>query len=214
MGFGFVVKNPQTKTYTLGPGLVFLARQVLENLDHRAVVSPFLMKLAKETSSTALFGLISGSQVFIVGKQEGDQNVGVTIGLGHRFHITSGAHGKAIAAFLPEHERDKILERKALYFYGKDTPMDRNRLERDLEACRKRGFAQDTGDLQPGILAVSAPVFDHLNRVAGCLILIGTFPRNKIGPYGDRVDRTARQISTRLGAEVETIYRKAREGFP
>ena len=58
--------------------------EYLDNLDLRDIVSPFLERLATETNSTALLGLISAEQVFIIAKHEGAQNIGVTIRLGHR----------------------------------------------------------------------------------------------------------------------------------
>ncbi|MBW2115021.1 MAG: helix-turn-helix domain-containing protein, partial [Deltaproteobacteria bacterium] len=164
--FGLVEKDPQTKTYSLGVGLVFLARNVLDNLDLRDIVEPYLESLANETFSTALFGLISAEQVFIIAKHEVDHNVGVTIRLGHRFHITSGAHGKAIVAFMPDEKREKILKRDKLYFYGDASAMDTKRLRKELLECRRSGFAQDKGGLQPGINAVSAPVLAFMPEFA------------------------------------------------
>jgi DNA-binding IclR family transcriptional regulator len=107
--FGFVEKDPQTKTYSLGPALIFLSRHVLDNLHYPEIVAPFLDDLAKETNGTALFGLIYGEHLLVVGKREGNQNIGFTIRLGHRFHITLGAHGKAIVAFMPEPDKENLL---------------------------------------------------------------------------------------------------------
>lgn len=205
--FGLVEKDPQTKTYSLGVGLVFLARNVLDNLDLRDIVGPYLKNLANETSCTALFGLISAEQVFIIAKHEADLNVGITIRLGHRFHITSGAHGKAIVAFMPEKERDKILDRKKLFFYGDASAMDIKRLRKELVECRRSGFAQDRGGLQTGINAVSGPVFGPAGRVIGCVILIGTFPDALMQKHGQKVGGVARRISGKLGADTDQVYK-------
>jgi DNA-binding IclR family transcriptional regulator len=205
--FGLVEKDPQTKTYSLGVGLVFLARNVLDNLDLRDIVEPCLGSLANETSSTALFGLISAEQVFIIAKHEADHNVGITIRLGHRFHITSGAHGKAIVAFMSDEKRQKILKRDKLYFYGDASAMDTKRLKKELLECRRSGFAQDKGGLQPGINAVSAPVFGPAGRIIGCVILIGTFPDALMQKHGQKVTGVVRRISRKLGADTDLVYK-------
>lgn len=210
--FGLVEKEPQTKTYSLGVGLIFLARNVLENLDLRDIVEPYLGSLANKTSSTALFGLISAEQVFIIAKHEADHNFGVTIRLGHRFHITSGAHGKAIVAFMPDEKREKILKRNRLYFYGDSSKMDMKRLKRELLECRRSGFAQDKGGLQPGINAVSAPVFAPSGRIVGCVILIGTFPDSLMKKYGQKVARVVRLISRDLGFDTDRVYNESSGG--
>lgn len=198
--FGFVEKDPMTKTYSLGPGLLFLSRHLLDHLDIRDRVGPFLQRLALKTQTTALLCLTSADQVFVVAKHEGNQDIGVTIRLGHRFHITAGAHGKAIVAFMPEQERQRILKGKKLFFYGNPAHLNMTQLKSELEECRHRGFSQDIGGLQPGINAVSSPIFGPNQRIIGCIILMGTFPEELIETKGEKVAETAKQISWTLGS--------------
>jgi len=203
--FGFVEKDPQSKTYSLGVGLVSLARNVLDHLDLRDFVVPYLEELTKETRQTTLFGLIRVEQVFVIAKHESGNNIGVNIKLGHRFHMTSGAHGKAIVAFMTEVDRERILARKRLYFYGDSSQMNLKQLRDELAQCRRLGFARDVGDMQPGINAVSAPVFGPDGKIIGCVILMGTFPEALIETYGQKVNKTVSKISSRLGADV-SVY--------
>jgi DNA-binding IclR family transcriptional regulator len=86
--FELVEQDGETKTYSLGPALIFLSQRVLDNLDYPDTAAPFLERLAKETNGTTAFGLISGSHVLVVAKCEGNQNIGFRVPLGHRFHIT------------------------------------------------------------------------------------------------------------------------------
>lgn len=205
--FGLVEKDPQTKTYSLGPSLIFLARNVLDHLLYPEVVAPFLQTLATETNGTAVFGLVNEDHVFVVGKHEGNQNIGFTFRLGHRFHLTLGAHGKAIVAFLPEEDRGQILSKKKLYFHGYDpSQTDMRRLKDELAACRQRGYAQDLGRITPGVNVVSTPVFGPHDKIVGCLILIGTFAESLVDEYGPKAVGLAKQISRKLGAKAEAHY--------
>ncbi len=206
--FGFVEKDHQSKTYSLGPALIFLSRHVLDNLHYPEVVAPFLDNLAKETNGAALFGLIYGEHVLVVGKREGNQNIGFSIRLGHRFHITLGAHGKAIVAFMPEADRERILSKKRVYFHGLDiSRLNIKRLRDELKQCRQLGYARDMGEVTAGVNFVSAPVFGVHEKVIGCIILIGTFPEGLIDKYGRNTADTARQVSYKLGADVKTLYK-------
>ncbi len=206
--FGFVEKDPQLKTYSLGHALIFLSRHVLDNLYYPDIVAPFLDNLAKETNGTALFGLIYGDHLLVVGKREGNQNIGLSIRLGHRFHITLGAHGKAIVAFMPEAERKKILNKKRIYFHGLDiSRLNMKRLRDELTKCRQLGYAQDVGEITPGVNFVSAPVFGVQEKIIGCIILIGTFQENLIDTYGSKTVDAARHISYKLGANIKNLYR-------
>ena len=204
--FGFVEKDTQTKTYSLGPALIFLSRHVLDNLHYPEIVAPFLDDLAKETNGTALFGLIYGEHLLVIGKSEGNQNIGFTIRLGHKFHITLGAHGKAIVAFMPEVDREKILTKKRVYFHGFDNSrLNMKRLKEELIKCRQLGYAQDIGEVTQGVNFVSAPVFGVQEKIIGCIILIGTFPESLIEKYGPKTVDVARRISYKLGADIKNF---------
>src|SRR4030043_988046 len=204
--FKFVEKDPEAKTYSLGPALIFLSRHVLHNLHYPEIVAPFLENLAKETNGTALFGLIYGEHLLVVGKSEGNQNIGFSIRLGHRFHITLGAHGKAIVAFMPEADREKILTKKRVYFHGFDrSRLNMKRLREELDGCRQLGYAQDVGEITPGVSFGSVPVFGVQEKIIGCIILIGTFPESLIEKYGPKTADVARRISYKLGADMKNL---------
>ena len=200
--FGLVEKDPVSKTYRLGYGLLYLSRKVLDNLDYRLLAAPHLEELSAKTGSTALLGIISAEQVFVAAKHESDRPIGVTIRIGHRFHFTAGAHGKAIVAFMPEEKREEVLARERLYFYGDGCvpPRRMKALREELCRIRRDGFAFDLGGLQPGVSAVASPVIGPGDEVIGCLILIGTFPKNVLDGYGGLTAQAAGRLSARLGA--------------
>jgi DNA-binding IclR family transcriptional regulator len=207
MKFGFVEKDSQMKTYSLGPGLILLSRYFLDNLPYMQVVSHFITALGRETKSTALFCMISGGYVFILEKYEGNQNVSFTLRIGHRLHITLGSIGKSIVAFMPDEKREQILARKKLYFHGDPASLDLKQLRNELEECRRKWYASsDIGEITPGISAVSAPVFGPNNQVIGCVALLGTFSRYMVEELGAKTAYTGRQISHRLGADLKSIY--------
>ena len=204
--FGFVEKDPQTKMYSLGFGLLLLSRFLLDDLHCVEVASPFIQQLAKETGETVVFGLINGDYLSLVLKSEGNPILGLTLRLGSQFHISHGAHGKAIAAFMSEANREKLLAKNKLYFYGNPSRLDKKRLGNEIIKCRKLGYAKDIGELMPGVHVVSSPVFNLQKTIIGCIILLGTFPERKVEEYGREVTHIAKKISQKLGAEIETIY--------
>lgn len=205
--FGLVEKDPETKAYSLGIGLVFLSRHVLDNLDYQTIINPFLKILAEKTNGTACFGVINRQYLYIIAKHESRQNLGLTMRLGHRFHFTYGAHGKAIVAFMSDDDKEKVLEGEKLYFYGDKTNLKMKRLREELTICKKFGFAVDPGELNPGINAVSAPVFGVNGKIVGCIILVGTFPRSLIEKYGPITANIAKQASYKFGADIEQFYK-------
>jgi DNA-binding IclR family transcriptional regulator len=206
--YGFVQKDSEGKTYSLGLGLISLSRKVLDNVNYNEIATPLLETLARKTRSTALFSIIDNANIFIVARQEADQDISVTIRPGYRFHITHGAHGKAITAFLPKDERDKILKQKRLFFYGDALKFDRERLETELAQCKETGFAFDMGELNPGINVIASPVFDAHGKLIGSMFIMGTFQQSLVEKYGPIVAESARQFSSLLGADVQEVYGK------
>jgi len=203
--FGFVEKNLQKKTYSPGPALFSLGRTYLDQLSYPAIVEPFLEGLAREANATAVFGFIIGDHVLAVAKHEGNQNIGITLRVGHRVPIALGAHGKAILASMPEEERRKILRDNSLFFKGNIVRLNKKHLEKELARCRELGFAKDTGEVTEGVNVVSAPIFGERERLIGCLILFGTFPAKIIDTFGKKVAEAARQISYKVGADLKRL---------
>jgi len=201
--FGLVERNSDGKGYSLGPGLVSLSRRVLDNLNAPRLAEPMLEKLAKKAGGTAILGLIADKSAFVVAKQEGNNDIGYTIRIGTRFPLTYGSHGKAIAAFLPANELNKLLQQKSLYFYGEAQPINRKRLEEELVQVRRDGFALDLGDMRPGLNAVAAPVFGAGARPIGYMVVIGLVSEEAARQLGPTLAQAAKALSRQLGADSE-----------
>jgi DNA-binding IclR family transcriptional regulator len=195
---GFVQKDPVTKTYSLGMGLIYLAQKVLDTLDLREAASPFLSRLSSGTNSTAFLGLIAGNYVYVAAKDEGSQAVAVTFRIGQRFPLFWGTHGKAILAFLPEEERSEIMASDGLAFRGYGSAHDLGDLKSELTSCRRSGYAVDLDETKIGIRSVAAPVFGPTAKLIGAFVVIGTFPGELAYDYGRRVAREAQIFSQSL----------------
>ncbi|MBU0970677.1 MAG: IclR family transcriptional regulator [Proteobacteria bacterium] len=200
--YDFVVKDAKTKTYSLGPALLPLAQKAKEKLDISAIAKESLQRLADETRTSALLGIICNDQFYIAAKYDGNQTLSITIRQYQSLHITHGSHGKAIFSFLDTKEQQRILDAGQLFFHGGIDSFDRKKLEQELIFCRQHGYSVDNGEITPGITAVSAPVFDHNNTVAAGIVLVGTFTQDKFEPFGKKTATVARMISRLAGAPL------------
>jgi DNA-binding IclR family transcriptional regulator len=183
--YGLVKKNPNRRGYVLGPGLLTLTGKMLETLSLSRLVEPILYDLAKKAGATVALGVISDDKTFVVAQYEGAPGIGISAPIGHVTPITYGAHGKAIAAFLPEAELEELLKNKNLFFHGSPDKFDRARLKKELEQCRRNGFALEMGDIQPGVNAIAAAVLDQNGSPIGYITIVGFFTEEvalKLGP--------------------------------
>ncbi|HCY87003.1 MAG TPA: hypothetical protein DHV36_17865 [Desulfobacteraceae bacterium] len=200
MTHGIVIKNPVSKAYSLGPALIPMASKAKKNLPILHAAGDLPRILAEETRSSVLIGTIANHHFYVVAKHDGNTAIALTVRENQSLHITHGAHGKAIFAHLPPDEKQSIISAGRLEFYGSHMPWDMKMLEAQLAECRKKGYAADIGEVTRGITAVSAPVFDHNNRVCAAVVLVGTFGEDLADIYGRKTAALARQISQQCGA--------------
>jgi DNA-binding IclR family transcriptional regulator len=134
----------------------------------------------------------------------------VTIRVGHGYPLTWGAHGRALVAFLPDPERDRVLAGERLSFWGEadGSPAERAGVGKELEDVRRAGYAKDLGRVQAGIHAVAAPLFGAGAGPIGAVILVGTFPKAHADDFGRRTAVCAKELGALLGSTLERVVRK------
>jgi DNA-binding IclR family transcriptional regulator len=201
--FGLVQRNSGGKGYSLGPGLIGLSRRFLDNLSAPDLAEPLLKELAKKTHATAALGLIADKNVFVAAKYEGGAAYTLTMRVGHRFPLTYGCHGKAIAAFLPRREFDSLLADKKVYFQGDRKELDRDKLMADIERCRREWFAEDLEETAPGLNAVASPVLGPNAYPIGYIVLLGLASAEATHEFGPLVAAAGQTLSRQLGARID-----------
>jgi len=201
--FNLVQIRGRKKGYALGTGFLALSRKVLDGINVIAFADPILKDLSDKVKGTAALGIIDGDNVVVVSRYESDMNIGVAIRVGSKVPLSFGAHGKAIAAFMPRDDLDALLQKEKLYFHGKPDKLDKDRLMKELEECRKTGYATDIGEINPGLNAASAPVIDISGKPIGYLLVLGLFTPESAVEYGPSVAEAGRDLSKQLGANLD-----------
>ncbi len=197
--YGLVRRNAVGKGYALGPGLLSLSRKVLDDLSPPRVAAPILSDLARESRSTAILGLIADTAVYVAAKHEGEGDFGVTMRIGHRLPLTYGSHGKVIVAFMDKAKQERILAGEELYFHGLPEALDRARLAGELDRCRREGFAEDLGEINPGLNVVTAPVIGPGEEPIGFIEIFVLFSADAAHRLGPLVARAGKELSRQLG---------------
>jgi DNA-binding IclR family transcriptional regulator len=197
--YDFIKQHPNRGGYVLGPGLLILTGKMLEHLSLPQLAEPVLTELAKKTRATVALGLISDDKTYVVAQYEGAPEINISARLGHATSITHGAHGKAIAAFLPKHELEDLFQKKELFFHGSPDKFDRNRLEIEMAQCRRDGFVLELGDIFPGVNAIGVPLLDQTIRPVGYITVVGFFTEEDAKNLGPYVVEAAKEIAQKAG---------------
>lgn len=188
--------------FTLGLGALLLGQSYLEGIDLRTAAAPFLRRTAEATGLTCHLVVPDGTDIVYVDKVETRGTVRMGSRVGNRLPMRNTASGKAIVAFGDPDLLGAVLA-VPVEATTEQTITDDDRWVREVDGTRARGYGIDDRENEPGIRCVAAPVLDHANQVVGAMSISGLasrFPAAAVREAGDRVVRTALEISVALGS--------------
>jgi len=194
-----VIADPETRRYSLGPGVLQLASAYRSRLDLRTLARQTLVQLSRTTDETATLSLRHGWSRTYVDQVTPDREVTMTVSLGRMFPLHAGASSKALLAFLPSEEIDAYLATGAIDALTPQTIVDRDALRSELESIRRVGYAVSFGERQAGAASVAAPVFSDEGPV-GVVSICG--PLERFAPLTNDFARRLLEATTGLSARL------------
>ncbi len=175
---GFVSKDPLTQKYQLTLRLLALANAAAERINLRRELYPLLKELKDKTGETVNLGILEGDTAFYIESLEGPGPIKVIVRPGKELSLHSSALGKALLAYLPETEMDRILASKRMVAYTPHTCTDPTALKKQLAHVRLRGYALDLEEDALDMVCVGAAIRDHTGRVVAATSV--TAPRYRM----------------------------------
>jgi DNA-binding IclR family transcriptional regulator len=122
-----------------------------------------------------------------------DSHIGTTVDL----HAT--AVGKAYLAHLPVDRRAQLLDTLELPARTDATYTDRGRLESELNAIRRQGFALNNEERFVGLRAVGAPVLGPSDEVLAAISISGPTTRLTGDRYRNELPEKVRETARIIG---------------
>lgn len=199
---GFVVKDPNTGTYSLGLGAFEVGNAYLRQTDLIQVARPIMAELAQRVQESVHLAVLSETEIVYLDKVDSPRTLGVMSKIGQRSPLYSTALGKALLAFQSQAEQSKILRRIRLIKRTPQTITSKPRLLQELQLVRARGYAFDQRESEEDVECIAAPIRNHTGEVIAALSISG--PRRKIGTSEEggfirQVVEAANLISSKLG---------------
>ncbi len=198
---GLIARNPQTDAYRLGPEAIVLGGRALRANGLRAVSRAELEALAQETGETATLEVLTDSDTLILDEVLSRHMIGGTPSIGTRWPAHTTSTGKAILAALPDDLLNAALPRRLPTPTDKSIA-DRETLRAELAKVRRQGYAVASEELEPGFVAIGAPVHDHNGQVIAAISVGGPknrMPADRIAEIAALVKAAAERISKQLG---------------
>lgn len=144
--------------FVLGPRVAVLAEAHLRDATVPDYLAQPLRALAAETEETAYLTAWRGGEIHVLESVEGANAVRVAgAERGRYLHPHARASGKLLLAYARPEQRAAELGREPLARVTPNTIVEPDALERELEAIRERGWAEDREEFAEGVACVAAP---------------------------------------------------------
>jgi IclR family transcriptional regulator, acetate operon repressor len=168
--WGYVARGPNSRSYVLGSRILHLSAACLRQVDLPRRAQSFIDRLNDQTREAVHLAIMQDTNLVNVLRRDARHAVRVEAGLGgnsNAAHAT--ATGKAILAWLPPTELDRIVADKGLTAFTPHTITDIDSLKEDLRLTRRNGVAIDREEFQLGVTCIGAAIRDHAGAVVGSI---------------------------------------------
>ncbi|HEY3127291.1 MAG TPA: IclR family transcriptional regulator [Candidatus Limnocylindria bacterium] len=213
-GRGFVAPTAEGHGWRLDFRVAQLGNAYLHEFSVREVGRAAMRELSRRTGLTTQMAVLDHSDIVYIERQDasrGQSGPHVVTDIGSRLPAYCTSLGKAMLAFLPDDEVDRLYATPAqLPARTKNTITTLARLKSELAAIRRRGYAVDQEETTEGIVCIGSPVLGADGRPEAAISLAGLsagMPAAVIETLGRTVARTASQVSSARGGARATPKR-------
>jgi DNA-binding IclR family transcriptional regulator len=163
---GYVSQHPDTRRFRLGVAALDLGERARAVADLRPVSIGPLRQLAAATGETALLTVLTPERdrSMCLERVETSQPLRLSVQPGRQLPLHAGASQKALLAFLPAEEIDKLIA-GPLERLCTSTITDPDALRSELGLIRARGWASSLEETNVGAWGVAVPVLSGSNVV-------------------------------------------------
>lgn len=196
-----LVEELATGGYRLGYRIFDLARTAQRSFSILNAAEPHLRALAHDSSETVLLSYISGKQIVILECIESPHRLRITYDRGQLLPTPAGASAKVFLAFSNLDPKD-VLKGVELRRYTARTITSMQRVLKEIEDTRKRGFAINEGEVDEGVNAVAVPIPNDIGPIEYCISVVAPavrLPRAKLLSLGPALKEVAADISRAAG---------------
>ena len=154
--------------YMLAPGIhAVTPTQWLGKL-HRVGV-PHLEALSRELAETSTLAALFENRVEVIAVVESPHVIRMSNVVGHILPPNASSLGKAITAFQPADQRERLLRSFGTYRFTKHTITDRKDLNREYEDIRLQKYAIDREECAYDGICFCTPIFGPNGQVSAAI---------------------------------------------
>jgi DNA-binding IclR family transcriptional regulator len=200
---GFLLHDPATRCYSLGPAVLRLGYGFLAARDLLEVALPVLERLRDATGWSAHLAVREGREVLYLLRVPTRRGQASIVHVGSRLPAEATAMGRVLLADLPEAEVMALYRGAAPRRAGAGGPASLAALLKRARADRASIVVAQFGSFEAGVASFAAPLRDVSGRVVAAInvtaALADASGEARRGAVAEALRRAAGEISASLG---------------
>ena len=196
----YVVYRPDSECYELTLSIFKLSQKLSPIRRLTSAASTPMRDLAREIEQSCHLVIYYAGKGHVVVQQDSPSERVLTVKLGAEAPLLESCSGRVLLAFTDEEERQEMLNK----IPGHKETLKKKDFIQTIDRIRSSGYESSPSLQIQGVQDIGYPVFDHLDRIAGALVvpflsyLDGSHPV-ELSVAKDSIAKTADIISSRLG---------------
>ncbi|MFL1407152.1 IclR family transcriptional regulator [Marinobacter sp. M1N3S26] len=152
-----------------GPAMRAIALGVMNSNEIKVQRQAILQGLSHRIDETCGISIPDGTEMIYYDRVQANWPLQVHLPIGSHVPIWGSASGKLYLARLPKATRRRVLRNLPLVKLARNTIVDADQLEEELEQIRQTDLGIDNEEFIDGMVAISVPVTHRDGRLAACL---------------------------------------------
>ncbi|SFE75400.1 transcriptional regulator, IclR family [Paenibacillus catalpae] len=169
---GFVERDPSSERYHLGMRMWELSAHLSRSDDQSVIWQPEMERLRDRLGETVSIYVRDGLERVRIQAVQSNQPVRRVAPVGARLPLYAGASSKVLIAYSDRFVQEQIFGDPAWLL-----AFDLDQYKQQLEEIVQQGYATSFEEREPGVAALSAPIFNRHGQVSAALSVSGPSSR-------------------------------------
>ena len=196
---GFLVKNENTRRYSLGHKSLDLAYCFLKNNRYVEIANPHLVDLCRQSQCRVSLSLFDDTETIYAVRHHFKPEYYSSMLIGKRIPIVASSGGRAILALLDEERRNDILDRSQYVAITKNSTITKNAVLKEIRKVQEQGYAITIEQVAYGEIGIGVALTDSTAQPVAAIHLIGSLsdwePEKFEKHFASLILATARKIA-------------------
>jgi IclR family pca regulon transcriptional regulator len=157
------------KYFTLTPRVLRLGTACLATMPLPRIVQPMLDDLSERIGESSSASVLDGHEIVYVARAAQHKIMSISLMAGSRLPAFCTSMGRAMLAFLPEAEAQRILDATTLVQRTPRTIADKEQLLIEFARVKTEGYALNDQEIELGLRSIAVPLFNARGAVIAAL---------------------------------------------